>query len=1126
MARDQPPASSPPPQLSQTPDSRENRIRQRLRLVGPGPVVFFEDACRLMRADPPLATATHLVAHLLREVESALRDVLETISAREARGQEGKKGDDHIREVKAVLAALEVPETHPVAGTWLTLATRDGGLHNWAHRASLQPPRTIAMEFQELWSQVLSILDFILERLESSYLRYLPVLDALLTKSEPSKADIAQLSGHVPGSLVLRRYFFDKLESPLWLPALEEAGFFAHPPAPEDDPERGVTSLPPWPESGYLARMAKIPEARDRVLDIALKIPDSGNSRVQSDLIELALNLPPEQAGQLVSTAKGWLATPYKLFIEHKLGDFLLHLLRGAEVDASIDLARAVFEPLPGPTSQARGHFEEWRYRELAKSFFPVLIEIAGRRALDLFSDLLETAAEVSRGARESAPHDHSYIWRPAIEDHPQNYRHGIPTVLVSAVRDAAEDLARRDSSSVPSLVTSLEARRWHVFHRIVLHLLRIFPDAALEQVARLLTDRTVFDEPAYRHEYSLLARDRFRHLTPSRQKQMLGWIEEGPDAERYVERARRASGEEPASEQVDRYKKSWQIKRLAPISEHLPPEWSTRYDELVDEFGSPEHPEFVAHHTGVWVGPTSPKNRDELSSLSVDELVVFLKSWTRPDEWFAPSPEGLGRALTQVVAENPEPYAVSAERFRGLDPTYVRAIVRGLHEALQKKTTFEWEAVLELCGWVVAQPHELTDRSEDDDVDPHWGWARRAIADLLGAGLAADGKALKPEVRPTVWGILEPLTHDPDPTPEDEAPTEGRELDPPTLAINTTRGAAMHTVIRYALWARRESDKRANDQARSRGGFDEMPEVREVLDQHLDRARDPSLAIRSVYGQLFPWLVTLDREWAEAHLDDIFPDSEDQRPLWSAAWDAYVTFCPVYDNVVEMLPDKYRLAASRLPADIPDSRANSLAVERYAEHLMTLYWRGVLELEDETMTLFFARAGDTIRAHAVSFIGRSAEASKEPIQAEVAVRLQSLWRWRLGTALEDPDRHRQELGAFASWFVSRQFDLDWSLDQLLTSMEAASNIEAEHLTLEALAAVAAERPHKAVRALSLFLDTEHGDWLPLSRGEFGRILTSALDSGDGEARTLAKEVVSRLVTRGFFEYQELLGEE
>lgn len=60
-------------------DSRQQQIYKRLLLIGPGPAAYFRDACQIMEGNSNLDAATHLVAHLLREVENALRAVLESI---------------------------------------------------------------------------------------------------------------------------------------------------------------------------------------------------------------------------------------------------------------------------------------------------------------------------------------------------------------------------------------------------------------------------------------------------------------------------------------------------------------------------------------------------------------------------------------------------------------------------------------------------------------------------------------------------------------------------------------------------------------------------------------------------------------------------------------------------------------------------------------------------------------------------------------------------------------------------------------------------------------------------------------------------------------------------------------
>src|SRR5205085_2487429 len=133
------------------------------------------------------------------------------------------------------------------------------------------------------------------------------------------------------------------------------------------------------------------------------------------------------------------------------------------------------------------------------------------------------------RSEEDQGSEDYSYIWRPAIEDHEQNHPLGLRDLLITAVRDAAEQIARANPSHVPALVEMLEQRPWLIFQRIALHLLRVYPDGVPALIAERLTDRNRFDENGLWHEYVLLARDHFVSLSPENREKILNWIDTGP---------------------------------------------------------------------------------------------------------------------------------------------------------------------------------------------------------------------------------------------------------------------------------------------------------------------------------------------------------------------------------------------------------------------------------------------------------------------------------------------------------------------------------------------------------------------------------------------------------------------
>jgi hypothetical protein len=677
----------------------------------------------------------------------------------------------------------------------------------------------------------------------------------------------------------LRSYFFGHWNDPGWLVPLRERGFFDEPPQPVT--VEGKVRFPAWPEGQFLARVAAV--APESVLDIALRVPETGNVRVHEDLANAALAMPPELSARLVPKAESWLEIPDQPLIPGTLGKLLERLTEGGQVDAALELAKALLtlqteERTAGDFTftEPSPRFDVWDYQQILKENMPKLVSAVGERALSLLCDILEEAARISRrgyysDSSEDHPYeDNFYVQRPAIEDHAQNEPYGLIDALITAVRDAAERLIAEDQAPVRSLVERLERRGWQIFDRLALYLLWRFSDAAPDLAAERLTDRRRFDDPGLRHEYALLVRKCFAALDASDQQTILGWIDDGPDLERF-RIWRTELEEEPPTEQLElQYADRWRRDRLALLGDSLPEDWQLRYEQLVRKLGGAEHPEFASYTSPMWVGPTSPLAPDDLRSMDVDEILRYLRSWEPSGEDMSPSYEGLGRILSDLVASEPQPFAAVSLSFCELDPTYVRAFINGLRDAIKQSHTFTWSPVLNLCRWVLIQPRELQGRKPEHearvarhDLDPDWRETRKAIAALISEGLGTDTEARLPfGLRFRVWEVLAPLTEDEDPTPEHEERYGGSNMDPATLSINTTRGEAMHAVVRYALWVREE--KEAVGEGRNvTHWFDEMPEVQEVLDRRLDPEVEPSAAVHAVYGWWFPYLVWLDEEWA-----------------------------------------------------------------------------------------------------------------------------------------------------------------------------------------------------------------------------------------------------------------------
>lgn len=1114
-------------------DPRQQRIYEEIQLVGPGPAAFFRDACWLMQNERALESTFHLIAHLLREIESALRSVLRPIATEAPEHNADSRSQKE--EIRVILQALGIPEDTPEARAWFELVER---LHGFAHRRGLEAPRPPA-EVHELWEQAQILLPVVLAGMRDRFLNWFRILDDLLTRPHPTKDDFKRLANEVPRNAVTRGYFFDRLENPEWLEPLRQKGFFQHPPQPIRNEEEDTIRFPPWPEARYLARMAQ--HKPERVAEIIREMDDTDNANVLGDLVEAMLAMPAKLSAPLVKKAAQWAEQLYRL-LPKKLGRLIEHWAKGGQTEEALRVARVLLDVLPGERRmkaaskedyrlppEPRARFDTWNYKEILEKYYPELVRAAGLPALEVLCDLLEKTIQLSRPREDDhGPEDYSYVLRPAIEEHPQNLGHTIKDALVSGVRNAAELTVRSRKATMEEVVDALERRRWKVFQRIALHVLRVFADRALPLIATRLTDRNLFDDVGAQHEYILLMRACFSRLTEKDQAKILGWIEAGPDIERFRERWQGNNGSAPSDEEVARYCEVWQRNWLARIGpENLPKDWQERYRTLVEHYGEPEHPEFPRYTEGGWVGPTSPKTAEDIKAMSVEEIVGFLKTWRSPDNVFGkPSPEGLGRMLSSVVSEEPERFASEAARFQGLYPTYVRAFLSGLQESFKHQRTIDWRPVLDLCQWVLAQPREIEGRRvKRMEADPDWSWTRKAIAHLLSAGFDDGAGSIPIHLREKVWHILKPLTNDPDPTPEYEERYGGSNMDPAMLSINTTRGEAMHAVVRYALWVRRHMDSQADAEDQPRRGFDEMPEVREVLDAHLDAAQEPSPAIRAVYGQRFPWLVLLDSKWARDNAKKIFPIGQGEEALLEAAWNTYVTtFCRPYDDVLGILREQYRHAVERIGCRRDDTRWLANPDERLAEHLMEFYWRGKLSLEGPLLMAFWEKAPDGLRGHAIE---QALKQTEGDISAEILDRLKQLWELRLAIAkkAQQPSDFEKEMAAFGWWFVSDKFDVSWAIAQLSESLQLVHQTDPEHMVLEHLALTVESHPVESAQCLRILAEGDREGWkLYESSDHIRRILEVALRNPT--AGKEAERIIHYLGSRGLLEFRNLLGGE
>ena len=1097
---------------------------------------------------------THLVSHMIREIESALRDVLETLvertqslsetsSASDAQPKPSTKIADvcvtsngpfaqggmplvamregtsqHRKEIRVILRELGISDDDPIAKAWYGLV---GKLHGKAHRVALERLRPVDEAFIHLWSDIQTLLDVVLDSFDKKYAKVYDQLDLLLIHPMPTQDHLDQLKNNLPNNLATLGYFFNRLQSPQWLVPLRKNNFFKFPPAPvldETNKEDGTIHLPTWPASAYLARMAG--SEPQIVMDI-IKETRTKNGRVYENFADAALLMPPTKAAQLIPEAKVWLETSYQLLLREKLGKLAVWLSKSKQVSAAIELTRCLL--LPPFSSHTEGKQKpaldvqpwiwDYHYEQFLEKGIPQLLAVSGLPTFEILCEALDQSVRLSLPTHEAPrPQDFSYHHRPAIEEHSQNgTRSRFPGCLITAVRNAAEQLTKEEPGLMPKLLEVLEGHAWNVFKRLALHLLRTAPDISLQIVAERLMDRTLFDSIDAWHEYTLLIQENFSQLTLDQQDIILSWLEPTTDSH--------------SLEVSPVERQTWQLSQVVRLRKVLPPEWIHTHADLVASVEQYDNSDFRLYTSGGVGESDSAITTSDMINRSVPDIIKYLNAWESPsNDPLGPTREGLAQTLADVVRSDAERYTRDLTAFQRLEePVYIDGLLRGVDEAAKSGIAMHWSEIVAFCEWEVTQSHENTGRDHQRfNREPDRGWTRQTIAKLLDSGFRSG--AIPSKLRFRVWGVLERLMADLNPTPDYEAQYGGNR-DPTEMSLNTVRGCTLHAIMQYALWIRKQSSALSPDTAPHKDDFDLMPEVRTLLNARLDPEQEPSITVRCVYGYHFSTLHWLDAQWATENAGRVFPEDPQYHVLREAAWETYLTYGHGFRVAFDALEKIYAYAVNEIGKQQTDEARAHRLEKQLAWHLIALYGMGRLSLDDPTgmIQIFLARAVEPVRTHAIIEMGVYLHEAEEPLPEGMLDRLKMLWAQRIKQTQTSVD-HSTELATFGSWFASGKFDAHWSLQQLLKLFQVTGKAEPYHEVIKYLVQSSADYPEETVECLSLLIHSDTRGWETNTwQTEEEIILQNALHSNSPLAKQAAKDLINRLCALGYVQHRALL---
>ena len=964
--------------------------------------------------------------------------------------------------------------------------------------------------------------------MSQGFFEQLKALKEVLSARIPAEVKLDRLRPLLEDSDV-RREFWDELDDPDWIPVLKAEGFFTSPPPAEETPSGN--RFPSWGPSKYLARVANLAPAV--VVPIFARLR-TNNVSIIGDLLDAAKLVPVSEATHLVpavcKAAKDGL-----LWIHFKdASDLCVRLAEGGRLDDSLTLADGLFSPRPEPSGEGPGTRDDYWYAEGLRKVVPVLAGEHARAFLPRLCNWLRAAVGARKSPDPDTGDDYSYIWRPAVEKHEQNHDHDVVGVMAGCVRNGFELAIAGDQLSLQEAIKIIESYPYLIFSRIRLHLVGEFGDQNSALVEQTILNRELFDDYRRKHEYGTLVGRRLDLLSEDQRQGWYKWVDAGPPMSGFDDSVQQSLGRVATEDDRQARIRYWQFQKLHLVRPHLEGARRDFYEQMLTEHGEPTLADLNIHVGTGWRGAKSPMTVDDLTAKTFEQVVEEVSSWVPGGSGLAqPSAEGLAETFGAYISTNPELFSADAGELHDRPPIFVRTFVGQMNKAVKAGNQIALRSVLELCQWAIDRPVEENSESEEvnaDLVDSSWQWTRDEISGLLESICKAKrGDAPRyslEDLREPMWRLIEVLYRDRSASyiVRDVQKEDPRIHDYLDIGINAPRGKAVGTGLEYARWVANHLKISDGKVESVPGGFDAMPEVREML---LWQAANPSFEVMAVIGSQIGLIHWIDRKWLADHSAQLFDlESIERTPTdacgW-AAWNAFLSWVAPHVEFYHVLRSQfvYAVAQASQIASTDESRVQPM--HRLGEHLLVLYGRGQLDfdVEDHLLSRFISTANPQIRRHAIGFVGQSL-GSADTVPKEIIERFMKLWDFYWAGPGRKDAGESPDSPLFGAWFSCGQFPNDWALDRMQEFVAVVPTPEPEYSIIERLTEMAHVDIVRTVRILDRIVRGDSDGWrLHASLDQTRVILEQAMDSDD--ARPTAEALIDYVGRRGYKVFGELL---
>lgn len=836
-------------------NSDQQRIFDGLNSIGESVGNFYLDGVTMIDPSCILKSKANLVAHMAREIDSALREVFAPATLATSIGATLKGNSGHFASILAALGTVDT--NNHLANEWHTIAKGFAGI---AHRAAAHKISKDPTEMVDLWAKY----EKVLLKIVGSFLNMTSRMDVLLQQDQPQASTLPAIKNitRIPRNA---DYFFKMLDKPEWLAAMQAEGFFD----PGSVPVKLEGELTPayWEPVRYLNTIAaKVTGAdRDLLKQIVTTIMQAYidgkidlHPYTVSHITDVIITLDEFRFGEgekkffeansIKDKHASW-SMVHNDLLEKMVPKFIrvndttalknfLNFFFGYTIQEQE--AIRIFEDAAGkPYLQRKPNVD--------KTYLYQFMPLFGKQVIDAIGgEAIEIAASKLKELHELRVHPILYTAVASIEPSSQTiYSHEWEDDLIYFIRDFAPTL---ETDEFAKIVDDFLYSKIPILQRLAVHFIRENFMAFAEKWWEYVDTADATADP-YIHEPYLLIQQHSPGFSDEQISKTINWIKMiNPygtyeyDGKVIVASAGRTLRWLSALHPASAAGKQLLQDTVAEQEKDYP-------------FKMSEHPEFDSYGTSS-VGHKIPVPVDQFELKSIEDQINFIREF-RPDHALDTSEEGLGELLRHCVAKDPAKYIYKLDDFISLPSIYKHFLVDGLTKALKADKIEEYLPIIDfLEKQYVGEAYQ-----REDEKYFYKNWLAGSVSEFLNTIISkADALGMtKEELDRCIDFTLQLITR-PELQDSQEDLRNGFLHHLWNSIPGRLYGSLMSALKLYSDFAKKSGEKQL------------WPDnVKAFFTENLESTAPSDKEFSMMLGSELPLLLYLDSEWVALHFPSIF---------------------------------------------------------------------------------------------------------------------------------------------------------------------------------------------------------------------------------------------------------------